>query len=67
MQGRHSPGTQADLWERLEPVLTVGSAIAWSALAISAWSFFEYARERRLRRRISDRLLRQVFPRGLHD
>ena len=49
---------------RLKPLLAVGSAIAWGALAVSLWGFIERSRARRIRHKISNRLLAQVFPRA---
>jgi len=51
----------------LEPLLAVGSAIAWGALALSLWGLIERSRARRLRHQISNRLLGQVFPRTRVD
>jgi hypothetical protein len=51
----------------VESLLTIGSALAWGALAVSVWSYVEQTRARKLRRRISDRLLAQVFPAGRVD
>jgi hypothetical protein len=52
---------------RLEPLLAVGSAIAWGALAVSLWGFIERSRARRIRHKVSNRLLSQVFPAGCRD
>ena len=51
----------------VESLLAVGSALAWGALALSVWSYVEHSRARKLCRRVSDRLLAEVFPAGRLD
>ena len=54
--------TKSQSKREVESLLAIGSALAWGALAVSVWSYVEQTRARKLRRRISDRLLAQVFP-----
>jgi hypothetical protein len=59
--------TKSQSKREVESLLAIGSALAWGALAVSVWSYVEQTRARKLRRRISDRLLAQVFPAGRVD
>lgn len=67
MQERQVWVTGSRSKREVESLLTIGSALAWGALAVSVWSYVEQTRARKLRRRISDRLLAQVFPAGRVD
>lgn len=67
MQERRNVEVQSSARREVESLLAVGSAIAWGALAVSLWNFLEHSRDRRLRHRVSDRLLAQVFPTGRLD
>jgi hypothetical protein len=64
VQQQRGVGVDPNVRRDLESLLALGSAIAWGALAVSVWNFVEYSRARKLRRRVSDRLLAQVFPSG---
>ena len=62
MQERQVWLNKSQSTREVESLLAIGSALAWGALAVSVWSYVEQTRARKLRRRISDRLLAQVFP-----
>ena len=64
MQERRGVAVPTNVRREVESLLAIGSAIAWGALAVSLWSLLERDRARRLRHRVSDRLLTEVFPRG---
>jgi hypothetical protein len=67
VQDRQVWMTKSQSKREVESLLAIGSALAWGALAVSVWSYVEQTRARKLRRRISDRLLAQVFPAGRVD
>ena len=64
MQERRGVAVETNVRRELESLLALGTAIAWGALAVSLWSLLERDRAKRLRHRVSDRLLSQVFPKG---
>ena len=67
MQERQVEGTRSRSKREVESLLALGSALAWGALVVSLWSYVEQSRARKLRRRVSDRILAQVFPAGRID
>ena len=67
MEERRAERVATKSRREIESFLALCSAIAWGALAVSLWNLLERDRAHRLRREVSNRLLRQVFPSGRLD
>jgi hypothetical protein len=50
----------------VESLLWLAAGAAWALVALKAWSQSKKVEKRRRTFAVSDRLLRQVFPNGIH-